>query len=114
MKGNAAMEPLLVDIPPTILRIPWEDKTYVVSGSTWVQVPSGTTLEEASKYMVFRGWQTGDSANPSSWPVKGSTGKEYTVNLLKEGFYTCSCPGYSFRRKCKHIEQIKKSLRIAS
>ena len=42
----------------------------------------------------------------TSWVVKGSKGSEYVVR--KEGkSYTCSCPGYGFRRACKHIDQIK-------
>lgn len=41
-----------------------------------------------------------------TWMVQGSKGSEYVVR--KEGTsYTCSCPGYGFRRACKHIDQIK-------
>jgi hypothetical protein len=31
-------------------------------------------------------------------------GKEYTVTVFDEGegIYTCSCPGYTFRRECHH------------
>lgn len=103
------MEPLVVDIPPSIIRIPWEDKTYVVSGGIWLEVPSGTTLAEASRYMVFKGWETPPHTLPTSWDVEGSRGKSYTVKLLNEGFYTCTCPGYTFRRRCKHIEHIKST-----
>ena len=30
----------------------------------------------------------------------------YTVKL-SEGVYSCTCPGYGFRRKCRHITEIK-------
>lgn len=103
------MEPLVVDIPPSIVRIPWEDKTYVVSGGKWLEVPSGTTLAQSSQYMVFKGWGTPPEGNPATWAAEGSKGKRYTVKLLNEGVYTCTCPGYTFRRKCKHIEKIKTS-----
>lgn len=34
--------------------------------------------------------------------VKGSKGNSYFVNK-EEG--TCTCPGFQFRGKCKHVEQ---------
>lgn len=38
--------------------------------------------------------------------VQGSNGKEYQVSKLGTK-YTCTCPGFTFRNKCKHIEGIK-------
>ena len=32
--------------------------------------------------------------------VKGSNGKEYTVDLAAQ---TCNCPGFTFRGACKHL-----------
>lgn len=37
--------------------------------------------------------------------VKGSKGETYLVNKIGSK-YACSCPGFQFRRKCRHIEQI--------
>ncbi len=34
--------------------------------------------------------------------VKGSKGNTYYVNIEEA---TCSCPGYTFRGNCKHIEE---------
>lgn len=34
--------------------------------------------------------------------VKGSTGKTYLLTKIG-GKFSCSCPGYQFRRSCKHI-----------
>jgi len=34
-------------------------------------------------------------------PVKGSKGKTYTI-IKENGKVSCSCPGYSFRKSCKH------------
>jgi hypothetical protein len=36
------------------------------------------------------------------WQVSGSKGSTYTVTKNKSG-YTCSCPGFTFRKSCKHI-----------
>jgi len=43
------------------------------------------------------------------WQVDGSKGKTYMVKL-ENGQLTCSCPGFSFRRKCKHSALIKEKL----
>jgi len=32
--------------------------------------------------------------------------KEYEVNYNATGELECSCPGYGFRRKCRHIDQV--------
>jgi hypothetical protein len=37
--------------------------------------------------------------------VLGSNGKKYTLAKVSNK-WTCSCPGYSFRRKCKHADSM--------
>lgn len=41
--------------------------------------------------------------NASTKIVKGSKGITYTVTTLPTGRQTCTCPGFTFRRTCKHI-----------
>ncbi len=36
--------------------------------------------------------------------------KEYEVNYNASGSLECSCVGYGFRRKCRHIDQITSTL----
>ena len=36
--------------------------------------------------------------------IKGSTGTEYVVSKQND-VLKCSCPGFSFRGKCKHLEE---------
>ena len=38
------------------------------------------------------------------WPVIGSKGNEYIVEMTDKGF-DCSCPAY---KKCKHIKQVEE------
>lgn len=42
-------------------------------------------------------------------PVKGSTGNEYKV-WTKDGRWTCSCPGFGFRYKCRHVDEARALL----
>lgn len=48
---------------------------------------------------------------PSSktWIVQGSKGKTYTVTL-DHGRYECNCPGFQFRRSCKHVDEKKENV----
>jgi len=39
------------------------------------------------------------------WPVEGSKGNSYDVELHPSGF-GCSCPGFGFRGKCKHVVSV--------
>lgn len=39
--------------------------------------------------------------------VKGSNGKEYQIEKIGDK-YTCTCPGFVFRHKCKHVDGILK------
>jgi len=43
-----------------------------------------------------------------NWSVKSSNPKKpgYTVSLA-DGKWACSCPGFQFRRECRHINDIK-------
>lgn len=36
------------------------------------------------------------------WPVKGSTGNSYSVEMHDNGF-SCDCTGFTMHGKCKHI-----------
>lgn len=39
--------------------------------------------------------------------VEGSKGSKYTVTRNKQG-WSCTCPGFQFRRQCKHVTELSK------
>ena len=43
------------------------------------------------------------------WPVEGSTGKKYDVELTDEGF-ECNCYGFGFHGYCKHSKAVLKKV----
>lgn len=40
------------------------------------------------------------------WTVSGSKGNKYFVKL-NSGHWSCSCPGFGFRRRCRHVEELQ-------
>ena len=44
-----------------------------------------------------------------SWTVKGSKGDEYRVSELN-GNLSCTCSGFKFRGKCRHIEGVDQKV----
>lgn len=101
----------------------WEGLEY--------RAPNHDYLLDGDKIIAYRPWGTGEirvlsgkikidrrgrkfeklEPNPFATPenaaenavreVKGSKGQTYYVNI-EEG--TCTCPGFTFRGKCKHVE----------
>lgn len=40
------------------------------------------------------------------WTVTGSKGNTYLV-IRKDNKYSCSCPGFTFRKSCRHLSEAK-------
>ena len=77
---------------------------YAISGSVWVEVPPDTTFNDLPMYMVVKQREVNQDERDRSWQVKGSKGTSYTVSLRK-GQWTCTCAGFGWRRRCKHVEE---------
>lgn len=43
------------------------------------------------------------------WEIAGSKGNKYFVNL-SAGHWSCTCPGFMFRHKCRHVEEIAETV----
>ena len=99
------MYPIEVSIPPALFTS-LSGIRYGIAGSVWVEVPEKTTLDQLSKYMIYKPKTVASPAGEASWSVKGSKGNMYDVKLSK-GSYSCSCPGFGIRRTCRHIKEIK-------
>ena len=95
--------PVEVPMPPGIYKSPISGKTYAVGGK-WVEVPDGTTLADVHKYAVHKKPQY----DVKTWKVKSSSGSTYTVRRINGDRYTCNCPGFKFRKRCKHVEKVMK------
>ena len=51
-----------------------------------------------------------EEAKPTgqTWQISGSKGNEYVVSL-DSGRWSCSCPGHSFRGRCRHVDELRAS-----
>lgn len=43
------------------------------------------------------------------WYIKSSNSKDIYTVTKKDDEFKCTCPGFIFRRKCKHVEGLKKN-----
>lgn len=46
------------------------------------------------------------SDETQSWTINGSGGSKYNVICAKNK-WTCTCPGFQFRKTCRHIQELK-------
>jgi hypothetical protein len=44
-----------------------------------------------------------------NWTVAGSKGASYTVTE-NHGLWTCTCAGFKFRNRCRHVEEISSTV----
>ncbi len=101
--------PVTVPWNPVLSRMPVSGQLYAISGGTWIPVPDGTTRADLPKYMTWdRSTPASDAPQMERWTVEGSKGNSYRVEAFN-GLWRCSCKGYEFRRKCRHIEEVKTS-----
>ena len=105
--------PVVVDWPPALANM--QSGRYAISGGTWLRVPEDTAFEDLHLWMVVKPSESKpDPVEARSWTVRGSKGDEYTVTQSasdsRQIFFSCTCVGYGYRRKCKHIEGIKNKL----
>jgi len=81
--------------PPIIFKT--ATGTYACAGDEWVEVPEGTKLSDLKR--------TEETPITRTFNVQGSKGNSYTVIHMGDK-WTCTCPGYQYRNKCRHIDVV--------
>lgn len=93
---------------PTILNMP-TGRWAVFPGGDWYAIATDVTqadLESRWTRPELVQKATTATERASKWLVEGSKGDKYTVSSGM-GTWHCTCSGFGFRRRCKHIESIK-------
>jgi hypothetical protein len=94
---------------PAIFKSPTTGITYVVAGSQpWIEVPSGTTLDDIRWNPIIQPTQSASKAQEAVFHVEGTKNNKYTVKRSANGLWSCECLGFSFRRTCKHIKNCSR------
>ena len=91
--------PVKVSCNPCMSTMP-NGKRYAIAGSKWIEVPLDAKFEDLPKWMKY------DPPRPTydEVRVEGSKGSIYTVRKeTTTGGLTCTCPGFKYREKCKHL-----------
>lgn len=70
----------------------WPIRVINMDAVTDVQLVSGSFIKVNTDNKVYT--------------VDGSKGKKYTVTSNRSG-WNCTCPGFQFRRQCKHISELE-------
>ena len=93
--------------PSVIVNLP--DKTYLITQDKWVEVPVGSKLQDFPQYNKPR-----ESAIPQTikreHKVPSSTPGKYYVVTQENNQYSCTCTGYLYRNRCKHVELAKSNV----
>jgi len=52
---------------------------------------------------------------PTFIEITGSTGNKYKVEVSSNGHaISCTCPGYHFRRNCRHLKEVEEKIKNES
>jgi hypothetical protein len=94
--------PIKVSMPPGLTRS-FSGQTYIIAGCM-IPVPDGTTWDDMDKYVTY---VRPDYSAIKSWKISSSTGGKYEVKRFNKDRYTCTCLGFKFNKKCKHITKVK-------
>ena len=97
--------------PPATMEL--NGNRYIMPG--WYKLPDDEPTPEL-KDIGFYPWEANKPNIPNDikdkvYKVKSSKGdKSYEVRMNASGSFECTCPGYGFRRRCRHIDYVKKEM----
>tara|TARA_Y100000296_G_C5038740_1_gene188679 strand:+ start:245 stop:577 length:333 start_codon:yes stop_codon:yes gene_type:complete len=103
--------PIKSQYPPAISR--YKGVVRIVGGNKSITLDHDISFNELDKYMIqnlsFNNKQTKVKSD-TEWQIIGSKGDEYTIKCTN-GSWSCTCMGYGFRRRCKHISKKKQEIK---
>jgi hypothetical protein len=98
--------------PPSIINL--EPRRAVVD-CNFYPIDSDVTFEDLENWVKKDISEVEKVIEPEKkeWQVPSSKGdKKYTVTFNNGSWY-CECSGFGFRKHCRHVDDVKKSLNIS-
>jgi hypothetical protein len=82
---------------------------YVPEGSRTVQKFSKPmSIDRRGRRFVDLEDHAVEPPKASVWQVPGSRGADHTVTM-SQGYYSCTCPGFTYRGRCRHVTDIQQA-----
>lgn len=97
-------------IHPTTITSVVDGKKYAVCGGTWIHIPHDMTFDEVQLGFIDLKLTRKNASKDIFKEVKSSKGKTTYKVSFRSGYWNCTCSGFGFRRKCSHVEDVKKEL----
>jgi hypothetical protein len=96
-------------LPPLVFVGPATKTKYAIIGGVWFECDDSITAEVLHKRWSrpARAKEAKPSVDDLKVQVKSSTSSSVYDVEYKNGMWSCTCPSFGFRRKCKHIDQVK-------
>ena len=97
-------------IPPTIFD--WMGERYIMPGWYKLEKHEYDIKREDIGYYPFKANKPelpGIDKNKVYKVLSSRGNKHYEVKMNNTGSMECTCPGYGFRRECRHIKEIISS-----
>ena len=86
-------------------------KRKVISGNLWVNIDESVKLKDVLKLHINPLERDIVKVPIIERFVQSSSGShQYKVIRNSDGKWQCGCPGYVYRGKCRHINEVKNTL----
>lgn len=101
-------------LPPIVAKTPY-GKYLVITGTThagWYPIDDGFDYNQAIKGWTRWAVSTKEvqPTNDKKWKIANSKNNGFYLVSFNRGVWNCDCPGFGFRRKCRHIDEAKTKL----
>jgi hypothetical protein len=110
--------PVVISLMPPCIVNGYDKRFAVYTGTTgsWIRITQDVTLDDVRS--IWQKWEPVkteeqkrfEAEKPQSWEILASNKKSTYTVTLSHGNFSCSCVGFGFYKKCKHIEEAKKKI----
>ena len=96
-------------LPPLVFVGPATMTKFAIIGGVWFECDDSVTTE-----LLVKRWsrptlpkEVKPNVGDLKVQVKSSSSKNVYDVEYKNNMWSCTCPAFGFRRKCKHIDEVK-------